>query len=184
MKSSIENAGEEISKDDWVMGPAATGNSQAQAADISKLLADYLRDYTDQWRKFLRGINVRQFKTKDDAVEALKALSATDSPMERVMSAVALNTHISKKPESTGIWGWIKSWFVSNTDDESGGNTEVEREFKALFQFVSSGQAKKESSPMTQYRAELRRVLDPLLGASENQLQQTSQAQIGRASCR
>ena len=176
MKSSIENAGEEISKDDWVMGAAAVASNQAQAADISKLQTMYLNEYTDHWRKFLRGISVQPFKRKDDAVEALKALSATDSPMERVMSAVALNTHISKKPESTGIWGWIKSWFVSNTDDESGGNTEVEREFKPLFQFVSSGQAKKESSPMSQYRAELRRVLDPLEGASENQLQQTSQA--------
>src|ERR1051326_6134375 len=175
MKSSNENAGEEISKDDWVMGAAATASNQAQAADISKLQTMYLNDYTDQWRKFVRGISVQQFKRKDDAVEALKALSATDSPMERVMNALALNTHLSKKPESTGVWGWIKSWFVSNTEDDSGGNTEVEREFKPLFQFVSSGQAKKDSSPMSQYRAELRRVLDPLEGASENQLQQTSQ---------
>src|SRR5204862_1356685 len=76
----------------------------------------------------------------------------------------------------SGIWCWIKSWFVSKTDDDMGGNTEVEKEFRPLFQFVSSGQAKKESSPMSQYRAELRRVLDPLEGASENQLQQTSQA--------
>src|SRR5438128_7356899 len=158
------------------MCAAAVASNQAQASDISKLQTMYLNEYTDHWRKFLRGISVQPFKTKDDAVEALKTLSATDSPMERVMSAVALNTHISKKPESTGVWGWIKSWFVSNTDDESGGNTEVEKEFRPLFQFVSSGQAKKESSPMSQYRAELGRVLVPLEGASENQLQQTSQA--------
>jgi type VI secretion system protein ImpL len=174
MKSAIENAGEEISKDDWVMGPTAVSNSQAQATDISKLQAMYLRDYTDQWRKFLRGIAVRPFKTKDDAVEALKALSATDSPMERVMSEVARNTNLSKRPESAGVWGWIKSWFTSDSN-EQGGNSEVEKEFRPLFQFVTAGD-KKDSSPMSQYRAELRRVLDPLEGASENQLQQTSQA--------
>src|SRR5262252_79773 len=174
MKSAIENAGEEISKDDWVMGTSAVSNSQAQATDISKLQAMYLRDYTDQWRKFLRGIAVRPFKTKDDVVEAFKALSATDSPMERVMSEVARNTNLSKKPESRGIWGWIKSWFASDST-EQGGNTDVEKEFRPLFQFVTSGD-KKDSSPMSQYRAELRRVLDPLEGASENQLQQTSQA--------
>jgi type VI secretion system protein ImpL len=174
MKSAIENAGEEISKDDWVMGTSAVSNSQAQATDISKLQAMYLRDYTDQWRKFLRGIAVRPFKTKDDAVEALKALSATDSPMERVMSEVARNTNLSKKPESSGVWGWLKSWFTSDAG-EQGGNSEVEKEFRPLFQFVTSGD-KKDSSPMSQYRAELRRVLDPLEGASENQLQQTSQA--------
>ena len=172
IKSAIENAGEEISKDDWVMG-AAAATAQAQTTDISKLQGMYLVDYTDQWRKFLRGITVRPFKTKDDAVEALKALSATDSPMERVMSEVARNTNLSKK-DTSGLWGWIKSWFTSDTN-ELGGNTEVEKEFRPLFQFVASAD-KKESSPMSQYRAELRRVLDPLEGASENQLQQTSQA--------
>jgi type VI secretion system protein ImpL len=176
MKSSIENAGEEISKDDWVMNTVGTAGNQAQSTDISKLQALYLRDYTDQWRKFLRGISVRPFKTKDDAVESLRALSATDSPMERVMSEVARNTNLSKKPESTGIWGWIKSWFSTNTDNDLGGSTEVEKEFRPLFQFVTSGENKKESSPMSQYRAELRRVLDPLESSSENQLQQTSQA--------
>jgi len=177
MKSTIDNAGEEISKDDWVMGTVAASNNQTQSTDISKLQSLYVRDYTDQWRKFVRGISVRPFKTKDDAVEALKALSATDSPMERVMSEVARNTNLSAKPESRGIWGWIKSWFSTSNDDEFGGSTEVEKEFRPLFQFVSSGEAKKkDSSPMSQYRAELRRVLDPLELASENQLQQTSQA--------
>lgn len=173
MKSAIENAGEEISKDDWVMGAAATTTSQAQATDISKLQQMYLRDYTDQWQKFLRGITVRPYKTKDDAVEALRALSATDSPMERVMSEVARNTNLSKK-DTSGVWGWIKSWFTSDTN-ELGGDSQVEKEFRPLFQFVASTD-KKESSPMSQYRAELRRLLDPLEGASENQLQQTSQA--------
>ncbi len=176
MKSSIENAGEEISKDDWVMGTAATSGNQAQSTDISKLQALYLRDYTDQWRKFIRGISVKSFKTKDDAVEALRSLSATDSPMERVMREVATNTNLSKKPESSGVWGWIKSWFSTSTDNELGGSTEVEKEFRPLFQFVSSGENKKESAPMSQYRAELRRVLDPLESSSENQLQQISQA--------
>jgi type VI secretion system protein ImpL len=176
MKSTIENAGEEISKDDWVMGAAAVSNSQAQSNDISKLQSMYLRDYTDQWRKFLRGISVRQFKTKDEAVEALRALSATDSPMGRVMNEVARNTNLSKKPESTGVWGWIKSWFTSDANDDMGGNTEVEKEFRPLFQFVSSGQAKKESSPLSQYRAELKGLVDRLDATSQNQLEQTSQA--------
>ncbi len=90
------------------------------------------------------------------------------------MSEVARNTNLSKKPESRGVWGWIKSWFSSDTN-ELGGNTEVEKESRPLFQFVTPGD-KKDSSSMSQYRAELRRVLEPLEGTSENQLQQTSQA--------
>ncbi|HYE65281.1 MAG TPA: type VI secretion system membrane subunit TssM, partial [Pyrinomonadaceae bacterium] len=174
MRAAIETAAEEISKDDWVMGAAAS-TTQAQSTDISKLQSMYLRDYTDQWRKFLKGISVQQFKTKDDAVEALRALSATDSPMERVMTEVARNTNLSARPESRGFWGWIKGLFSRGGDDDTGGSTEVEKEFRPLFQFVS-GEAKKESSPMSQYRAELRRVLEPLEGASADQLTQTSKA--------
>lgn len=175
MRPAIEGAAEEISKDDWVMGSVAT-NAQAQSTDISKLQGMYLREYTDQWRRFVRGISIREFKGKDDSVETLKALSSTDSPMERVMAAVARNTKISAKPESSGVWGWIKSWFSRGTDNELGGDTEVEKEFRPLFQFVSTGAAKKDSSPMSQYRAELRRVLDPLEGASADQLAQTSKS--------
>ena len=174
MREAIESAAEEISKDDWVMGSAA-GGTTAQSTDISKLEGMYLREYTDQWRKFIRGISIQEFKSKDDAVEALKALSSTDSPMEHVMRTVARNTKLSAKPESSGIWGWIKSWFPGSSDDQLGGNTEVEKEFRPLFQFVSS-QDKKDSSPMSQYRAELRRVLDPLEAASADQLAQTSKA--------
>jgi len=175
VKAAIDTAGEEISKDDWVMGTAASG-TQTQSTDISKLQGMYLREYTDQWRRFERGISVQQFKSKDDAVESLKALSSTESPMERVMAEVARNTNLSAKPESRGLWGWIKGLFSRGGDDELGGNTEVEKEFRPLFQFVTSGESKKDSSPMSQYRAELRHVLDPLESASADQLQQTSKA--------
>jgi type VI secretion system protein ImpL len=75
IKAAIASASEEISKDDWVMGTTA-GAGQTQATDISKLQGMYLREYTDQWRKFERSISVQQFRTKDDAVEALKVLSS------------------------------------------------------------------------------------------------------------
>jgi type VI secretion system protein ImpL len=175
MLAAIESAGEEISKDDWVMGSAASG-AQAQSTDISKLQGMYLREYTDQWRRFIRGISIQEFRAKDDAVDALKVLSSTDSPIERVMTVVANNTNLSAKPESHGIWGWIKGLFSRGTDDQLGGNSEVEKEFRPLFQFVSSGENKKDSSPMSQYRAELRKVLDPLESASADQLAQTSRS--------
>jgi type VI secretion system protein ImpL len=175
MRAAIDSAGEEISKDDWVMGTAASG-AATQSTDISKLQGMYLREYTDQWRRFERSISVQQFRTKDDAVEALKVLSSTESPMERVIAEVARNTNLSAKPESRGLWGWIKGLFSRGSSDDSGGTTEVEKEFRPLFQFVSSGEAKKDSSPMSQYRAELRKVLDPLENASADQLSRTSKA--------
>ena len=166
MKKAIETATEEISKDDWVMGTAA-GSAATQGDEIGKLQSMYFREYTDQWRKFMRGMSVRDFSSKEDAVDALKSLSATESPLERVMQEVARNTNLSAKPAAIGWWAWIKSWFVSSEDTTTGGNTEVEKEFRPLFQFAQSEKGKEESAPISQYRAELRHVLE-----------------IGRASCR
>ncbi|HEY0546757.1 MAG TPA: type VI secretion system membrane subunit TssM [Pyrinomonadaceae bacterium] len=175
MKKAIENATEEISKDDWVMGTAA-GSAATQGDEIGKLQTMYFLEYTDQWRKFVRGMSVREFNSKEDAVDALKSLSATESPLERVMQEVARNTNLSAKPEAQGWWAWIKSWVVSAEDTQTGGNTEVEREFRPLFQFAQTEKGKEESAPISRYRAELRHVLDPLELMSAEQLAQTQKS--------
>lgn len=175
MKQAIETANEEISKDDWVMGTAAA-SAATQGDEIGKLQGMYFREYTDQWRKFVRGMSVREFNSKEDAVDGLKSLSSTDSPLERVMQEVARNTNLSAKPEAQGWWDWIWSWFVSPEETATGGNTEVEKEFLPLFQFAQSEKGKTDSAPISQYRAELRRVLDPLETLSAEQLAQTQKA--------
>ena len=171
---ALDSAAEEISKDDWVMGPVAS-SAQTQGTDINRLRSLYLREYTDQWRRFLRGITVREFKKPDDAVVALKALSDTDSPMGRVMETVAANTNLSAKPETHGFWAWLKGLFSSTTTSDKDGDTPVETEFRPLFQFVASGD-KKEGSPMSEYRAELRRLLDPIEAAPPDRLAEIQKA--------
>jgi type VI secretion system protein ImpL len=169
---AMESAAEEIGKDDWVMGPQAA--SQDQSADISKLQAMYFREYTSQWQRFIKGVNVRPFRTKDDAVETLKALSATDSPLELVMTELERNTNLSSQKGGGGIWGWIKGIFASSKESVAG-TTEAEKEYRPVFAFVSS-EDKKISAPMSQYRAALRRVLDALENKSDDQLAQTAKA--------
>jgi type VI secretion system protein ImpL len=175
MTAAFQTAADEISKDDWVMG-AQAAQDQAGSTDLSKLRGVYFRDYADHWRKFLKSVNVQPFKTKDDAVEALKALSATDSPMEQVMLAVARHTNLSAEPERVGFWGWIRSFFSSRSETVNGGDTDVEKEFLPLFQFVAAGGDGKGNSLMSQYRTEMRRLLEPLEAASDDQLAQTSKA--------
>lgn len=175
MLPAIDSAAEDISKDDWVMGSVAS-SAQPGNMDISNLRDMYLREYTDQWRRFLRSITVQQFRGPDDAAAALKALSSTNSPMERVMETVATNTNLSAKAESHGVWAWIKGLFSSATRNDTGGATEVEREFRPLFQFVSSGDNKKDASPMSEYRAELRRLLDPIEAAPPDRLAEIQKA--------
>jgi type VI secretion system protein ImpL len=168
---AFESAAEEMSKDDWVMGPTRAEGS-ASAVDTSKLWSLYFRDYTDHWRRFLRATSVNSFRGKDDAVTALKALTATDSPMELVVESVARNTDLSARP-STGFFGWIKSLIWGSSAFNTEGNSEVEREFRPLIEFASAAQ-NKDAVGVSKYRAELLQVLNPLEGATQDQLSQTS----------
>jgi type VI secretion system protein ImpL len=170
---AVESAGDEISKDDWVMGPEAA-TTQDQAADIGRLQSTYFREYTQQWQKFLRGISVRQFKTRTDSVETLRALSASDSPMELLMVEVKRNTDLSSAPERVGVWGWIKGLFDGNHERQAG-TTEVEKEFGALFPFVFS-EDKKVRVPLSEYRATLDQLLRSLEVKSDDQLAQAAKA--------
>ncbi len=178
MREAFDSAAAEISKDDWVMGAQATA-SKDQGADVGKLQNMYFRDYADQWDKFIKGIRVRDFKSKDDAVEKLKVLSGNDSPLERVIQTVERHTNLSAPRKSSGIigWtiGWIKSWFQSSSSEQTGGGSVVEREFRPLFQFASAD-AKKESTPASQYRKELRGVKDALELQTNEQLTRTSES--------
>ncbi|HVG39147.1 MAG TPA: type VI secretion system membrane subunit TssM [Pyrinomonadaceae bacterium] len=171
---ALASAAEEISKDDWVMGNVASAEAKNQGADVSKLQSMYFREYTDQWRKFLKGVSVKEYKKRDEAVDVLKTLSATDSPMLRVMETVAHNTKISAEPEGEGWIAWIKSFFGGQKEkDEAGGNTEIEKEFRPIFQFVPT-ESTKDSTPISQYRTALQSVEETLETTSDDQLTQTS----------
>lgn len=170
---AVESAGEEISKDDWVMGSEAAATKD-QSADISRLQSIYLREYTEQWQKFLKGVSVRGFKTKPDAVETLKAIAASDSPIELLMIEVKRNTDLSAAEQSSGLFGWIKGLFSSD-EKKQAGSTDVEKEFGPLFSFVSS-EDKKARAPISQYRATIDQMLRSLEVKSDDQLAQASKS--------
>ena len=172
MQKAISTAQTELSKPDWVMGEQTT-NEQATNDDIRRLQERYFTEYTDAWRKFVRGVSVAKIKSKDDAVNSLKAFSSTQSPMEILLREVARNTNLSAKPKPTGWWGWLMSFFPSGETAKTDGNSEVEKEFKPLFDFIGKDD-KPDAAPVSQYRADLRRLVEPIEGASEDKIKQIS----------
>jgi type VI secretion system protein ImpL len=169
---AMESAGETIGKDDWVMGPEAAAKDQS--ADISRLQSMYFREYTIQWQKFLKGVSLRAFKSRGDAIEAFRGLSASDSPVELLMLEVKRNTDLSVAPESGGIFGWLKSLFSADGSGQAGA-TEVEKEFAALFPFVAA-EDKKARVPLSEYRATLDQLLRSLETKSDDQLAQAAKS--------
>ena len=174
MQPAIENASLELTKDDWVMGEKAE-KAQAQGTDIKRLEDKYLNDYTDHWRKFIRGISVPQYKTKDQAVDSLKALANTESPMRITLMEVARQTNLSAEPPSTGWYDYITNLFAKKKNKTLTDDTIVEKEFRPLFAFAGNKEDKPDQAPISLYGLDLKKISDELELADADKVKEIAQ---------
>jgi len=172
MKTAIAEANQKLSEDDWVMGELGK-KELAQTTDAAKLEDRYYRDYADHWLKFVKAVDVKPYRNKGEATAAIQTFSQANSPMEILLKEVARNTNLSAKPENPGWIAWIKSFFVSEKDTDTGG-TAPEKEFRPLFTFVGS-KDKPDAAPVSKYRGVLGQVYNSFNGISENQLKKIAE---------
>jgi type VI secretion system protein ImpL len=170
MKTAISEAGAKLSEDDWVMGEVGKADI-SQTSDTATLETRYYRDYADQWRAFVKGLNIRPYD-KESAEQALFAFSSANSPLEILLKEVARQTNLSAKPQTQGWWDWITSRFRSAQKKETGGNTAVEKEFRPLFEFV--GEEGKTNAPVERYRGQISEVAKKYSTFSPGQLEEIS----------
>jgi type VI secretion system protein ImpL len=173
MKQAIADADQKLSEDDWVMGE--TGKSAiATSTDTTRIQDQYYRDYAEHWRSFVKGVNVKTYKSKDDAAGALQTFSSASSPMKILLAQVAKNTNLSAKPEVEGWWEWIKSFFTSKTSSDTGGNTEPEKQFRPLFTFVGT-KDQKDAPAIDKYQTQIGNVFKKLSGISQDEFKADAQ---------
>lgn len=175
MREKLEaSAADEFRKDDWVMKGNGSGE---QDFDVKRdeLAAMYERDYVAHWQKFLQGVRVREYKSKEEAVRALKLLSGSNSPLESVAREVARQTDLASAPGG-GLWGWLAG-LIHVGAQAAGGATQAEKEFRPLIQFVSEGE---ENTPVTEYRARLKSAGDQLASSPKSQGELAQALQAGR----
>jgi type VI secretion system protein ImpL len=172
MKTAIAEADKKLSEDDWVMGEEGR-NAITQTTDASDIEARYMRDYADHWREFVKGVSVKPYKNKDDAANALQAFSSSNSPMKILLQDISRNTNLSAKTEATGWWDWFMSFFQTAQPTETGGGTQVEKEFRPLFEFI--GKEKSENAPIEKYQTEIGKVYNRFNVISADQLREIAQ---------
>ena len=169
MKTAISEADTKLNAENWVMGDQNKGATQN--TDAGTLEQQYLRDYSDNWRKFIQGTSVKY--NKGNAREALQAFSSANSPMKILVLQIARNTNFSAKPVEAGWWEWIKSFFSSKTTTQTGGNTQVEKDFLPLFTFVGSDA--KPNAPIEAYQSEIGRVASKYNSFSVSEINQLTE---------
>ena len=141
-------------KDDWVMGE----KSSAQGVNIDELRARYSSDYAAHWEKFLKGIGMRKFTNKANAVEALGTLSQENSPLKKIVAYVSNETNLSEPPKDSGVLAWLKGILASKTGIR---DQKIESAFSPLIKFSAT-------ESIARYLSKLGEVRDKLRSAPGN----------------
>jgi type VI secretion system protein ImpL len=137
MDAAIKEA--DFSADDWVMGEHGAKTAAQGTTERGFLQERYYRDYTDEWRKFVKGVTVKPYANANEADRALEEFTSASSPIKILAQEIARQTNFSAKPQATSWWdlsGWWDWMTGGQKKPETGGNTDVERDFRPLFDFV------------------------------------------------
>jgi len=148
-KNAAAQAGKEVTRDDWVLGPyAQQASGQIQDPDYARKLQDmYFAEYAAEWQKFLEGISVRPLADLTEARAALDSFTQPDSAISRLLMNVAGNTMLRKDPEKGGSIAAMFSSALATLGLATKVNREelidvLEPEFSPLHDMVTSPDGK------------------------------------------
>jgi type VI secretion system protein ImpL len=86
---------------DWVLGRQQSGGVAGSLAEMARLRRDvislYLDDYVRRWDALLANIELKPFTSLQQGTEELFVLSAPDSPLRDLLTAIDEQTLLSKK---------------------------------------------------------------------------------------
>lgn len=85
---------DQLSKEqEWVLGKAA-GAITAPASTLSEVRRLYFNDYIKQWSTVLDDLRLTDSGSLDNTIQALSVLTGNDSPLKRMVAAVARETRL------------------------------------------------------------------------------------------
>jgi type VI secretion system protein ImpL len=189
MDKAILLSSKELSETDWVMSDDKSVQQAVTAViespDANKIRDQYFRDYTDRWRDFVKNVRVKPYKKDSDkdqskvsAKDALASFSSANSPMKALLKEIEKNTNLSAKPKAVGWWDTIKGWFKTvQLPPDTGGNSQVEREFRPLFSFVEDKGDKSAKIPVDEYQTAISDVSLKFNSFSDNEINELATLQ-------
>lgn len=186
MDKAILLSAKELSESDWVMSDdkSIIQNVGDISQDANKIREQYFRDYADRWREFVKAVRVKPYKKETDkdpskvsAKEALASFSSANSPMKVLLKEIGKNTNLSAKPKPVGWWETIKGWFKSETLPDTGGTSQVEKEFRPLFSFVEDKGDKNAKIPIDEYQTALSDVSLKYNGFTDTEINELASLQ-------
>ncbi|MCW5959879.1 MAG: type VI secretion system membrane subunit TssM [Pyrinomonadaceae bacterium] len=175
LKKELSTSGDKLSEPDWVIGETSK-DSSAQTADVEKVEQLYLAEYAAKWIELVKDTKVVPYNKEkvDFAKASLNSLSSPTSPLKVLAKEIARNTNFSGKSAPQGWWEWLTSFGGGDDSVNTGGSTEVERQFLPLFTFVGS-EDDKSKPPIESYESALAKVANKFDDFSTTKINQVSQ---------
>jgi type VI protein secretion system component VasK len=98
---------------------AATVQDAVMQREIQGL---YVRDYVNQWRKFLAGFSVVRYNNADDAARKLDILAGNRSPLLALFVLTANQTNFPASPTESEVIGKVKQYLPGFKKAETAAN--------------------------------------------------------------
>jgi len=87
-------AAQMASEERWVLGELSGASSQSQDRIFEQVKDRYLEDYVRQWSTLLGDIQLKPSQSLSDTILYARILSASDSPLRKIVVAVARETRL------------------------------------------------------------------------------------------
>ncbi|MDD5296190.1 MAG: type VI secretion system membrane subunit TssM [Rhodocyclaceae bacterium] len=101
-------AGQMASEERWVLGDMAAASTVSQERIFAQVKDRYLEDYVRQWTNLLADIQLKPSQSLSDTILYARILSAPDSPLKKIVAAVARETHLVEKTAADQAAGAAK----------------------------------------------------------------------------
>ncbi|WAF83435.1 type VI secretion system membrane subunit TssM [Metapseudomonas otitidis] len=197
MVSSLSQAGT-LAEEQWVLGRTVEDAQDAAslALEVRQL---YFQDYLRQWDALLADIDFVPITSTGQAADVLRVLSGPQSPLKKLLEAVAKETDLQKEErlaaaklakEGNGAVDKLKALVGQGGDDtqqpaQPGANDPISRHFAELNSLVDKGEGDT-AAPIEALLADLNALYvqlsamsgasgDQLLGEAKNQAQAAAQ---------
>ena len=96
MQDAFKNLPKYFGGEAWVLGEEV--KLSVNLAELEqRLRARYYKDYSDQWKAYLKSISVLRYATLKDASEKLKLHSGNQSPLLAAVYLASKNTEVAEK---------------------------------------------------------------------------------------
>lgn len=118
--------GQLASEEVWVLGVTDSPNAQRAAHSASRrLLADevrrlYLQDYAAIWERYIADIGLASTSSLGQSIEQARILSGPDSPLPRLLRAIAKEVSLTDRPGADKLVGGKANELITQGKEKLG----------------------------------------------------------------